>query len=147
MYIKTHPPVTVLYSTHRVTLKELNQLQNVVKELYAEAAANAFISGPLYWIYHGADGKPDTEFTLEIAVPVQGAVNASKFQVKQLSPFKAVTHRFEGSYDQLYAAYGDIMHHIDSNKIPINEESREVYLNVDFQQPENNVTEIQMGVL
>ena len=147
MHIKTHPPVTVLYSSHRATLKELNQLQPVVKELYSEAANNAFISGPLYWIYHGADGKPDTEFTLEIALPILGNYSAGKFSTRQLNPFKAVTYRYEGSYDRIYAGYHEIMQYIDDHKIPINEESRELYLNVDFEQPENCITEIQVGTL
>ena len=147
MKIKTHPPVTVLYSSHRTTLKELKQLQPVVKDLYTEAANNALISGPLYWIYHGADGKPDTEFTLEIAIPIQGQYSSSKFLTKQLTPFKAVTCLYEGSYDQIYAGYSEILQYIDAHKIPINEESRELYLNVDFQQPENCVTEIQVGAL
>ena len=149
MYIKTHPPVTVLYSRHQTSIQQLNQfVGTVMKDMYAEAIQNnAMVSGALLWIYHGMDGKPDTIFTLEIAIPIQGNVQSSRFAIKQLPAFKAVTHIHEGAWSTLPEAYGQIMHHIDANKIPMNEECREVYLNIDFQQPENNVTQVQMGVV
>jgi effector-binding domain-containing protein len=147
MDIKTHPGVTVLYSTHRTTLNELSQFSSVSKELVAEAAAHSFVSGPVYWIYRGVDGKPGTVFTLEIAVPIQGVFKSSKFSIKELTPFKAVTHRHEGPWEQLANSYESIMQFIDSKKIPLNDEYREMYLNVDFQRPENNITEMQVGCL
>lgn len=149
MYVKTHPPVTVLYSQHQTSLQQLSQfVGTVVKDLCAEATQhNALISGAPIWIYHGMDGKPDTVFTLEIAIPIQGDFKPSRFAIKQLQPFKAVTHTHEGAWDTMSETYGEILHHIDANKIPMNEECREVYLNIDFQQQEYNVTQIQMGVI
>jgi effector-binding domain-containing protein len=147
MQITTHPPVRILYSTHRVTLKQLGEFGAVIKELYAEAVHyDAFVSGPLHWIYRGADGKPDTVFTLEIAIPIQGYIKTNKFQVKQLAPFDAITYRHEGSWERLVESYTDIMQYVDKNKIPLNEECRELYLNMDFENPENNVTEVQVGI-
>jgi effector-binding domain-containing protein len=145
MQVRMHPPVTVLYSTHKTTLKELSQLSNVSKEVYTDAANHAFVSGPVYWIYHGADGNPETVFTLEIAVPIQGFFNSKKFSIKELQPFKAVVHRHEGSWEDLGMSYGQIMQYVESNRIPIKDEFREIYLNVDFQRPENNITEVQVG--
>jgi len=119
-----------------------------MKDLIAEVVSNdALISGPPCWIYRGMDGKPDTVFTLEIAIPVQGPIKTDRFSVKHLPPFKAVTHTHEGAWQSLPLAYGQIMQHIDANKIPMNEESREYYLNMDFQHPENNITQIQVGVV
>jgi effector-binding domain-containing protein len=140
-----HPAVTVLYSSHRTTLKELQQLGPVSKEVYREAANHSFVSGPVYWIYRGADGNPATVLTLEIAVPIQGFFNSSKFEIKQLPPFKAVVHRHEGSWEQLAASYGQIMQFVESNRIPIKDEFREIFINIDFQQPANNITEVQVG--
>jgi len=149
MHVKTHPPVTVLYSTHQTNIHQLSEFVGIVlKDLCTEAVQqNALISGAPYWIYHGMDGKPDTIFTLEIAVPVQGAVKSTRFATKQLPAFKAVTYTHEGSWTSMPQAYGQIMHYIDANKIPMLEECREMYLNIDFQQPENNVTQIQVGVV
>lgn len=145
MQVRMHPAVTVLYSTHKATLKDLPKLSNVSKEVYAEAANHSFVSGPVYWIYRGADGNPDTEFTLEIAVPIQGFFNSSKFSIKELAPFKAVVIRHEGSWEKLGMSYEQIMQFVESNKIPIKDEFRELYINVDFQQPQNNITEVQVG--
>lgn len=148
MELKTHPPVTVLFSSHRVTLPQLATLAGtVVKELYTEALQNdVLVSGPVYWIYHGMDGKPDTLFTLEIAIPIQGYFKSGKFSIKSLPAFPAIAHTHQGSWDELAGVYGKLLQQIDAERIPINEECRELYINVDFQQPANNITEVQMGV-
>lgn len=149
MEIKTHPPVTVLYSSHQTTLNTLHQyVGTVLKDLLAEAAdQNALISGPVYWVYHGSDGKPDTEFTLEIALPVQGMSTSGKFAVKQLPAFKALVHEHVGAWEDLPSVYGQLLKFIDDRKIAINDECREIYVNIDFQDPRNNITTVQMGVL
>lgn len=148
MTIKTHPPLTVLYSTHQTTIQQLSQfVGTVMKDLYLDAAKNSIVSGPVYWIYHGMDGKPDTIFTLEIALPVQGTFKSSKFLMKELPAFKAVAHTHEGAWEQLFATYGQMMQHIEANKVPLKDECRELYLNIDFQKPENNITEVQVGIL
>lgn len=149
MQIKTYPPVTVLYSSHQTTISQLAQFVGVIaKDLIAEAVQNnALISGPIIWIYHGMDGKPDTLFTLEIAVPIQGDFTPTRFAIKQLAAFKALNHTHEGPWQEMPQSYGEIMQHIDLHKIPLTEESREIYLNIDFQQPEHNITHIQVGVV
>ena len=149
MDIKTHPPVTVLYSSHRTTIQQLSGLAVIVaKELMNEAIKNdAFVSGPVYWVYHGMDGKPDTVFTLEICVPVQGYFQSSRFSIKQLPAFKALAHTYQGPWDKLGDVYGQMFQQIDARKIPINEECREVYINIDLQHTANNITEVQLGVL
>ncbi|WP_127128257.1 GyrI-like domain-containing protein [Pseudoflavitalea rhizosphaerae] len=149
MEIKTHPPVTVLYSSHQTTLNTLHQyVGTVLQDLLAEAAnQKALISGPVYWVYHGSDGKPDTEFTLEIALPVQGMSNSGKFGLKQLPAFKALVHEHVGAWEDLPSVYGQLLKFIDDRKIAINDECREIYVNIDFQDPRNNITTVQMGVL
>ena len=147
MTIKTHPPLTVLYSTHQTTIQQLNQfVGTVMKDLYAEATSNTIVSGPVYWIYYGMDGKQETLFTLEIALPIQGPYQSSKFSVKELPPFKTVAHIHEGAWEQLHTTYDQMMQHIEANKIPIKDECRELYLNIDFQTPQNNITEVQVGI-
>lgn len=148
MTIKTHPPLTVLFSTHKTTIQELDPLVGtVMKDLYTEASKNTVVTGPVYWIYHGADGRPDTIFTLEIALPIQGVFESSRFQTKVLPAFKSVSHVHEGVWQQLPITYAQMMQHIEANKIPLKDECRELYLNIDFQKPENNITEVQVGIL
>jgi effector-binding domain-containing protein len=148
MTTKTHPPLTVLYSSHQTTIQQLGQfIGTVMKDLYIEATNNTIVSGPVYWIYHGMDGKPDTVFTLEIALPIQGRFISTRFPVKELPAFKTVAHVHEGAWEQLHATYAQMMQHIEANKIPIKDECRELYLNIDFERPENNITEVQVGIL
>jgi effector-binding domain-containing protein len=149
MEIKTHPAMKVLYSSHQTTIPQLgNFVGTIAKELYAEAVkSNALVSGPQYWIYQGMDGKDDTVFTLEIAMPIQGDIKTDKFKVKELSSYKSVAYIHSDSWDSMPASYGKILQYIDQNKIAMTDECREVYLNVDFSNPKNNLVEIQMGIL
>jgi effector-binding domain-containing protein len=115
-------------------------------ELYAEAGRKSFINGPLHRIYHGMDGQPDTLFTLEIAIPVRKAFHSSKFNIKELDFFKAITFPHEGPWEQLPGSHAQIMERLAEHHIPVTNECREVFLNINFNEPEKNITEIQIGV-
>ena len=148
MTIKTHPPVTVLYSSHQTTIQQLSQfIGTVMKDLYMEAVNKSLVTGPVYWIYHGMDGRPDTIFTLEMALPVQGGFESSKFELKELPAFKALSNVHEGAWEQLSNTYMHMMQFVENNKIPLKDECRELYLNIDFEKPENNITEVQIGIV
>lgn len=146
MHIKTYPPLTVLCSTHQTTIQKLHQFGEVMAELYAEAGRKSFINGPLHWIYHNMDGNPDSLFTLEIAVPIRKAFKSSKFEIKELDFFKAITFPHEGPWEQLPGSHVQIMERLAEHHIPVTNECREVFLNINFMQPEKNITEIQIGV-
>jgi len=115
-------------------------------ELYAEAGRKGFINGPLHQIYYGMDGQPDTLFKLEIAIPVRKAFNSSKFKIKELDFFKAITFPHEGPWEQLPGSHAQIMERLAEHHIPVTNECREVFLNINFIEPEKNITEIQIGV-
>ncbi len=140
--------MTVLYSTHQTTINGLASLVgSVLKELYKEAVKNdVLVSGPCYWIYYGMDGQPDTVFTLDIAIPIQGEIGDSPFATKELPAFKAVSHMHEKDWTKLSDSYGQIMQFIGKNKVEMTGECREIYWNIDFVQPENNLTEVQVGI-
>ncbi|MBC7850380.1 MAG: GyrI-like domain-containing protein [Chitinophagaceae bacterium] len=149
MEIKTHPTMTVLYSTHQTTISGLSQfVGTVVKELFTEAVSNdVLVSGPVYWVYHGMDGQPDTVFTLEIAIPIQGVIKSSRFATKELPAFKTASHVHENGWTKIPATYAQIMQFIAMNSLQMTGECREIYWNIDFENPENNLTEIQVGVV
>jgi effector-binding domain-containing protein len=146
MHIKTYPPLTVLSSIHQTTIARLHEFGPVMAELYAEAGRKSFINGPLHWIYYGMDGNPDTVFTLEIAVPVRKTFQSSRFQIKELDFFKAITFPHEGPWEQLPGSHAQIMERLAEHDIPVTNECREVFLNINFAEPEKNMTEIQIGV-
>lgn len=141
--------MTVLYSTHQTTITQLGQfVGTIVKQLYAEAIANdVLVSGPAYWIYYGMDGQPETVFTLEIAIPIQGAISASRFATKELPAFKAASHVHENAWTRMPGTYTQIMQFIAMNDLHMTGICREIYWNIDFDSPENNLTEVQVGVL
>lgn len=140
--------MTVLYSTHQTTLAQLDQfVGTIVKQLYKEAVRNeVLVSGPAYWIYRGLDGQPETVFTLEIALPIQGKVTESRFATKELPEFKAASHVHENAWTKIPATYAQIMQFIAMSKCRMTGEFREIYWNIDFDNPENNLTEVQIGV-
>jgi effector-binding domain-containing protein len=77
---------------------------------------------------------------------VIGDTSQSKFPVKKLEPFKAITHLHEFGWETMGAAYGQIMQYAAMNGLKPTGESREIYLNIDFNDPANNRTQIEIGV-
>jgi effector-binding domain-containing protein len=150
MLVKTHPSMTVLYSTHQTTFGELgNFAGTTIKELYKYVVdLDLLICGPQYWFYYGVDGSPDTRFTLEIALPVQGQLpeNPPPYY-KELPRFKCLSTRYEGPWEGMAEVYGKMMQTIKEKELTMNGIFSEAYLHVDFIAPGNNITEIQIGLL
>lgn len=150
MLIKTLPAMTVLYNSHRTTMGELgNFAGTAVKELYKYIVdLDLLICGPQYWYYYGLDGRPETRFTLEIAIPVQGEIPAGPPpNIKGLPRFKCLSALHEGSWEQLPGVYKQMMQYIGDNGLAMNGIISEAYQHIDFITPENNITEIQIGLL
>lgn len=145
MNVHTFPPLTVLYSTHCTSFDDLHQFGPVMAELYAEAGRRKAINGPLHWIYYDMDEQPGL-FTLEIAIPIRKPFQSSRFAVKKLDMFRAITFPHEGRWEHLPGSRLQIMKRLEENNIPVSHECRELFLNIDLEHPENNVTEIQIGL-
>lgn len=142
----------VLCFETETTLQTLLQYVRVVaRRLYTDAAKNDLeVTGPVYWIYQGADGNPDTTFALTIAIPVaagQLLANDSEFKFKTLNTFTCLSEQHLGNWGQLGETYGRLLTEIHSKNIQMSGITREIYLNMDFENPENNITEVQMGIV
>jgi hypothetical protein len=151
MQLKTIQPIHVLYFETETTLNDLTQFVRVVaRNLYRDAAQNDFeVTGPVYWIYEGADGNPETTFKLTIALPVSpaDAVSGSAFRQKFLEPFQCISRELQGEWGGLGNVYASIFSNLDAeNGIPSGQ-NREIYVNMDFQNPTGNTTEVQVGIL
>lgn len=149
MDIKKIPPVPVIFFTTRTTLNELSSLVGAVAaELYKEAAAQQLLPvGPITWIYIGADGKPDTVFTLEIALPVHGQpATESLFLYKELPAFQCATTVHYGAWNKLGDAYRRLFAGLQQNGRQANGFCREEYIRMDFADTANNITEVQVGI-
>lgn len=143
-------PFTALVFTTQTTLPQLGaHVGHVAQDLYREAAAlNLLPTGPIHWNYVGVDGKPDTVFTLDIVLPVQGQeVTSDRFAFQTILPFKCISLVHEGPWEELPQVYGKAMSFIHSQGLQLSGANRELYLMMDFENGANNVTEVQIGVL
>ncbi len=149
MLIRVHPPMAVLYSTHQATLGELkNFAGTTVRELYRYVAdLDLLICGPQYWFYYGMDGQPDTRFTLEVALPVQGNIPTTLLPIfKQMPAFKCLCSRYEGRWEGLREEYGKMFKYIADHGLKVSGFHAESFLHIDFAAPGDQITEIQIGL-
>lgn len=117
-------------------------------ELYKDAVANNLeITGSVYWIYTGMDGQPNTVFTLDIVIPVTTPASyQGKFEIKKVQAFKCLSSVMNGSWENLPATYGQLFTEAGKSNYNHNGVCREVYIHMDFDHPENNITEVQVGI-
>lgn len=147
--IKEVQPVKVYYKSIETTLIELNKyVKNTPGEMYEDLAKYGIEpAGDQIWIYKGGDGNPETKFTLEIAIPVNRLLEIDNMQFKELETFPCISITHEGSWENLKVSYQKVMQEMkDAGKQP-GRECREVYVNCDFENPANNITEVQVGIL
>ncbi len=103
------------------------------------------IAGPQIWQYVGVDGKPDTEFKLDICLPVKEAKgDAGKFRFEVLPEINCISEIHKGSWKNLANTYSRLFGEMSRKGIIPNGESREVYHAYDLENEEKNVTEIQI---
>lgn len=148
---KTVPAQPVLQFTTRTTLPQLGQYALVVFErLQAEAARLGLrVDGPIQWIYTGADGQPDTEFQLDIALPVAefNGPTSDEFTLAELPAFDCVATEYVGGWDGIPAVYDALIAHLRASGLTMTDVCREVYPTPHEMDPAKHLTEIQVGVL
>jgi effector-binding domain-containing protein len=152
MQLKTIAPFHVFCFDTITTFRNLPDYVRVVaRQLYKEAVRHDLeITGPVYWIYKGADGNPDTSFALTIALPVTHAaieINNSEFKLQTLPTFQCMSCLHNGEWSELGKTYSKIISEILVKEPAMNGENREVYINMDFDNPERNITEVQVGLV
>jgi effector-binding domain-containing protein len=149
MEIKAIKPISFLFFRTETKVTELAQFIPVAQELFREAVLHKLtITGPVHWHYFGFNGDETRPFVLEIALPV-GEVEGGydgKFHFKRTEPFKCVSLVHEGSWFELPKSYSKLMDFIAAKKLKPRAVNREIYVNTDFNHPEANITEIQIGV-
>lgn len=149
MEIKTQEPVKVLFKSVQTTLKTLKENVGETPDKFYEVAAQANLtpSAPQYWRYLGADGNPDTVFTMEMGLPISGDGHPAEFGIKEYPSFKYVSAIHNGPWDTISTTYGKIIGWLKMNRYNMANECREVYMVVDEANPENHRTEVQVGIL
>jgi len=152
MRIRTVKAQKVIKFTTKATLKDLNQYTgSKPSELIAEAMRLGYmVWEPQIWQYTGADGKPDTEFTLEIMLPIAGQGNGepnAPFEIADIPEFKALVQLHEGPWANIGPVYCELMKHVATNQLPITGITREVYIRCDFEDQSNCITEVMIGLV
>lgn len=149
MQIKEVKPVNFLFFRTETTIAQLSNFLPVAKELFKEAVRlDLWVTGPIHWHYYEFTGDETKLFTLEIALPVAALPEQYDgiFHCKRTEPFRCASAIHEGSWFEIPHTYGKLMEFLSSSNLVPNAVNRELYINADFNNPEANVTEIQMGV-
>jgi effector-binding domain-containing protein len=149
MRIKEVKPISFLYFRTQTKVNELAQYALVGQELFREAVNHKLnITGPVHWHYFGFEGDLEKEFTLEISLPVSDVVDGydGKFHFKRTDAFKCVALEHEGSWLSIPESYNKAFGFISENQLQPVAANREIYVNVDFRDPDANTTEIQIGI-
>jgi effector-binding domain-containing protein len=149
MLIRTHPYMTVLYSTRQATLRDLPSFAGtVVRDLYRYVAdLDLLVCGPQYWFYYGVDGRPETKFTLEVALPVQGKIPTAVLPYfKRIPASRVLSSRYEGPWEGIAEEYQRMLTYISDNGLKMNGIYAESFLHIDFDDPANQITEINIGL-
>lgn len=140
---------TVLMYSLKSSLATITQdVGDIPNEMMAVATKLGLeITGPQIWQYTGSDGQPATKFTLDICIPVKEAKGEpGKFKFAILPEFNCVAEIHKGPWNKLGDVYQRIMGEVSRKTIPITGVSREIYINCDFTNQENCITEVQMQI-
>lgn len=139
---------SALCFTTRTTLATLSDWNHVPDELYTEADRLGLqMTGPIQYIYTGVTGDVSNEFQLDIAFPVATpADSAGTFTYKTFAGFRCATCTYMGAWADFSAVYDALFGQLYGSGRRNDGHIREVYAVVDFENPANCVTEIQIGL-
>jgi effector-binding domain-containing protein len=145
---KIIPSTSAFYRSFETSLATMGQyVGQTPSEMYAELAKlGKQPASPQIWIYKGGDGNPETKFELQIAIPVAGNIAGETPEFTVLPEFKCLTMVHNGPWENLKHSYGQIIGYLMQNGMQMGNECREIYHCCDFENPENNITEIQIGL-
>lgn len=151
MEVKVVNPTLVCGIKIRTTMSQITEHVGVKPEaLMNEIAAQGIEpAGPQIWYYTGCDGSSaDAEFDLLISIPVtREGINQNGYHFETLPEYRCISVLHKGAWSDLPAAYEQLVPEILKAGFTLAGTSREVYLNCDFENQQNCVTEIQMEVI
>ncbi|MBN1951044.1 MAG: GyrI-like domain-containing protein [Bacteroidales bacterium] len=148
MEIKNLPNTYAYYRKIETNMQELAKfVGSVPSQLLEDASRKGYkIAGPQFWNYTGMDNNPDTIFQLEIAIPIVVAEDKVAEHVASIPGFQCASLMVKGPWSNLAESYEQLIAEMAQQGMQPGLQCREVYHEVDFTNPENNVTEILMSI-
>lgn len=144
------PAFTALTFTTRATLLTLSQyIGGVAENLHYEAARLSLdVTGPVQWVYTGVNGDETNEFQLEIALPInQPDRPSAQFTYQVFPSFRCISYNYVGPWSNMGELYTVLFAQLYQNGYQSDGRVREVYRKVDFENPTNCVTEIEIAII
>lgn len=150
--VKEVPPTIFVVSSHDdVTIPEIPTISRNEVDQMVEALADVGASpvAPVTFIYHGADGTPETRFRLDIAFAVAAKPPAAPepYDVLETPAFRCLATDFVGPMFDIMHGYARLFSAMNDQGLAFTGESREIYRKwIGYESPDN-VTELQIGVM
>ena len=148
--VKEIPSFMALCFTTRATLPTLSQHAfGVAEKLHYEAARLGLdTAGPVQWIYTGINGDETNEFQLEIVLPIrQPGAEPDGFSYRVFPAFHCASYTYTGPWSDFLQVYNALFAQLYRDGYQNDGRIREVYAGIDMENPENCVTEIQIGLV
>lgn len=145
---KVESMVVISYST-TLNFEGLKTLVGVVPlEIERVAKDQGFeVNGKQIWAYEGCDGNPATQFGLKICLPIIPTTKLivhDRFKIETLDEIQVCTAIHKGNWMDMGITYQSLMGGMmAANHFPTGR-TREIYDIIDFQNPDNCVTEVQV---
>ena len=147
---KVTQPFNGLTFTTRATLLTLSQhIAGVAENLHNEAVRlDLTVIGPIQWIYTGVNGDETNEFQLEIVLPIsQPGSPSDQFTYQVFPSFRCTSYTYTGSWSDMGELYNILFAQLYRDGYQSDGRVREIYSTVDFENPANCVTEIQIAIV
>ena len=135
--------------TFTTSLSKINEAVGIKPNQIMEELSKQSIlaKAPQIWNYIGCDGQMDTEFTLQICIPVaEKGQNTDFISFSELSEYPCITHMHNGPWSEFARVYENLFANIVKAGHKPTGNCREVYHHCDFEDQAKCVTEIQVEI-
>ena len=150
MEMKKIPSKTFYCAEKTLTIPEISQFADTVLEpMYKDAEKQGLeISGPPEFIYRNSTGEPGRPFHLLIGIPVAASKPASgDFFFLETRPFDCASAIYRGSMLNLGNAWKQLVQEVLEAGYLLGNQGREIYTHWVSFESEDNITELQVGVI
>ncbi len=142
---------TTLVAVHslKTSLSTIHKAIGVIPNKVMESIGEQKISvvAPQIWNYIGCDGTMDSEFTLEVCIPVDKKGSDTEFiTFKNLPESACESHMHNGPWSDFAQLYPKLFGELEKEGKTPTGSFREVYHHCDFEDQTKCITEIQIEV-